>query len=201
MWLFRDRRAAGKQLAGLLEQYRGPDTIVLSLGKESTEVAGAIAEMLDAPLEVFFATQISAPFSSMPMIGAAAEGHGVFVDPRSITLLRMGDQELAQLIQAHVVEIEKQARVFRHGRPAPSLASRTVIVVAEGLPNEALAHAAARAIERRDPARLILSAPIAAEDALSALQQIYDDVVTLVSTPSFENNRSWYLAAPRLERR
>ena len=51
---FRDRKHAGKVLAGKLEHFRDhPDVIVLALPRGGVPVAFEVAKALNAPLDVF----------------------------------------------------------------------------------------------------------------------------------------------------
>src|SRR5713226_9432987 len=60
--LFRDRRDAGRFLAGLLEEYRGrPDVMVLGLPRGGVPVAYEVATALGAPLDVFLVRKLGVP--------------------------------------------------------------------------------------------------------------------------------------------
>ena len=77
--LFRDRRDAGRFLAGLLEEYRGrPDVIVLGLPRGGVPVAYEVATALGAPLDVFLVRKLGAPGREELAMGAIASG-GVMV--------------------------------------------------------------------------------------------------------------------------
>jgi len=60
--LFRDRRDAGRVLAGLLEHYRDrADVIVLGLPRGGVPVAYEVATALGAPLDVFLVRKLGVP--------------------------------------------------------------------------------------------------------------------------------------------
>jgi predicted phosphoribosyltransferase len=60
--LFRDRRGAGRVLAGLLERYRGrPDVVVLGQPRGGVPVAHEVATALGAPLGVFLVRKLGVP--------------------------------------------------------------------------------------------------------------------------------------------
>lgn len=77
--VFRDRRDAGRVLAGLLEDYRGhDDVVVLGLPRGGVPVAYEIAAALDAPLDVFVVRKLGVPGHEELAMGAIASG-GVVV--------------------------------------------------------------------------------------------------------------------------
>src|SRR5438105_5938184 len=76
---FRDRREAGRVLAGLLEDYRGrEDVIVLALPRGGVPVAYEVATAIGAPLDVFLVRKLGVPGREELAMGAIASG-GVLV--------------------------------------------------------------------------------------------------------------------------
>src|SRR5258708_10247403 len=76
--LFRDRRDAGRFLAGLLERYRDrPDAVVLGLPRGGVPVAYEVAAAaLGAPLDVFLVRKLGVPGREELAMGAIASGGG-----------------------------------------------------------------------------------------------------------------------------
>jgi Phosphoribosyl transferase domain len=75
--LFRDRRDAGRFLAGLLEKYRGrPDVIVLGLPRGGVPVVHEVATALGAPPDVFLVRKLGAPGQEELAMGAIASALG-----------------------------------------------------------------------------------------------------------------------------
>src|SRR5258708_39576260 len=75
--LFRDRRDAGRFLAGLLERYRDrPDVIVLGLPRGGVPVAYEVAAALGAPLAVFLVRKLGVLGREELAMGAIASGGG-----------------------------------------------------------------------------------------------------------------------------
>ena len=77
---FRDRKHAGKVLAGKLEHFRDhPDVIVLALPRGGVPVAFEVAKALHAPLDVLVVRKLGIPGSEEYAMGAIASG-GVRVE-------------------------------------------------------------------------------------------------------------------------
>ena len=82
--VFADRADAGRQLAGCLEQLRGPDLVVLGLPRGGVVVAAEVARALHAPLDVLVVRKLGHPAQPELAVGALGE-EGVRVlssDPR-----------------------------------------------------------------------------------------------------------------------
>src|SRR5258707_6541336 len=79
--LFRDRRDAGRYLAGLLLDFRDrPDVIVLGLPRGGVPAAYEVATALGAPLDVFLVRKLGVPGREELAMGAIASGGGVVVN-------------------------------------------------------------------------------------------------------------------------
>jgi hypothetical protein len=73
--VFRDRREAGRVLAGLLGEYRdATDIIVLGLARGGVPVAYEVARTLGAQLDVFVVRKLGAPGRAELAMGAIASG-------------------------------------------------------------------------------------------------------------------------------
>src|SRR5512145_2602649 len=77
--MYGDRRAAGRELAQLLQQYAGdPEVLVLALPRGGLPVASEVAQSLRAPLDVLVVRKLGLPWQ--PECAAGAIGpQGVIV--------------------------------------------------------------------------------------------------------------------------
>lgn len=75
MLLFQDRTDAGQQLAQKLNAYAGRnDVVVLALPRGGVPVAYAVAQALQAPLDVFLVRKLGLPGHEELAMGAIASG-------------------------------------------------------------------------------------------------------------------------------
>ena len=84
--IFRDRRDAGRKLAGMLGAFaKRPDVLVLALPRGGVPVALEVARTLEAPFDVFVVRKLGVPGYEELAMGAVGSG-GVRVRPRSLSI-------------------------------------------------------------------------------------------------------------------
>jgi len=182
--LYRDRRDAGRALAGLLERYRGrDDVVVLALPRGGVPVAHEVAAALSAPLDVFVVRKLGVPDHEELAMGAIAAGGAVVVNEDVMRGLRLGRDELRRVAEQEARELRRRERAYREGRPPPDPAGRTVILVDDGLATGSSMLAAVHALRRLGPARIVVAVPAAPESTCRQLRSVADDVVC-ATTPS-----------------
>jgi predicted phosphoribosyltransferase len=142
--LFRDRRGAGRVLAGLLERYRGrPDVVVLGQPRGGVPVAYEVATALGAPLGVFLVRKLGVPGHEEVAMGAIASGGTLVLNEDVVRGLRTGPEAVQQVAEREGRELTRREQADRDGRPPPELAGQTVILVDDGLATGASMRAAA----------------------------------------------------------
>lgn len=190
---FRDRMDAGRQLARALAGYTGrPDVLVLGLPRGGVPVAYEVARALGAELDVFLVRKLGLVGHEELAMGAIASG-GIRVLNEQVTeALRVSDEVIDAVEERERRELERREREYRGDRPFPDVTGRTVILVDDGLATGATMRAAARAIEARDPARLVVAAPVAAPETCEALREQVDEVVCVLTPEGFHAVGLWY---------
>lgn len=190
--VFRDRAHGGRLLAGKLERYRAERPIVLGLARGGVPVAAEVARSLGAELDVVVVRKIGAPDCPEYAIGAIAEGGAVYVRRDALRELRLGEADVAALVDREAVEVARRVRLYREDRPMPALAGRTAIVVDDGVATGATARAAAGAARRRGAERVVLAAPVIAAGSVAELRRDFDDVVAVELPEPFIAVGLWY---------
>lgn len=191
-----DRQEAGQVLARALDQERGrPGLLVLALPRGGVAVGFEVARALDAPLDVFVVRKLGLPGHEEYAIGAIASG-GVRVlnsDPG----VTVSPQALARVIEREQAELARREQLYRGGQPPLELQGRTVIVVDDGLATGATMRAAAQAIRRRQPARLVVAVPVGAPETCRSLRAEADAVVCPAMPQPFRAVGLWYRDFPQ----
>ena len=181
--MFRDRRHAGELLAALLTGYRGrAEAVILALPRGGVPVAAAVARSLMLPLDVFPVRKIGAPIEPELAVGALAADGVVVLDEKTIAAMQIPRATLEAIIAAEREELLRRQRLYRGDRPPLRLDGLTTILVDDGLATGYTMLAAARAVRRQHPARIVVAVPVAPQETLDRLHSEVDEVVC-VDTP------------------
>jgi len=190
---FRDRAEAGRQLAGLLQEYAGrDDVVVLALPRGGVPVASEVARALGAPLDVLVVRKLGVPGHEELAMGAIASGGAIVLDDSTIRALKIGDDELRRTVAAEERELERRESAYRSGRERPSLEGKAVVLIDDGLATGATMRAAVRAVQGQRPAKVVVAVPVAARQTRAELERLVDEVVCAVTPPSFRAVGVWY---------
>ena len=182
--LFRDRRDAGRFLAGLLEEYRGrPDVIVLGLPRGGVPVAYEVATALGAPLDVFLVRKLGTPGREELAMGAIASGGVMVINDDVVRGLAIAPEAIQHAAEREGRELVRRGQAYREGRPFPAVAGKVVIVVDDGLATGSSMRAAIEALRSLRPARIVVAVPAAPESTCRELAALADEVVC-ATTPS-----------------
>lgn len=181
---FRDRREAGRILAGLLGHYRGrSDVVVLGLPRGGVPVAYEVAEALGAPLAVFVVRKLGVPGHAELAMGAIASGGVVAMNDDVVRGLGLGPGVIRQVIEEESRELQRRDEAYRESGPMPEVRGRTVILVDDGLATGSSMRAAILALRQMEPARIVVAVPVAPRSTCHELAGLADEVVC-VETPS-----------------
>jgi putative phosphoribosyl transferase len=184
---FRDRRHAGRVLAGSLTSYRdAEDVLVLGLARGGVPVGWEVAAALRVPLEVFLVRKLGVPRWEELAMGAITTGGGVVLNDRLVRSLGISDDDLQAAIARETDELSRRERAYRGGRPAVDLVGKTAILVDDGIATGASMLAAVRAARSAGPRRLVVAVPVGPASACGQLGAEADEVVCATQPPGFE---------------
>jgi predicted phosphoribosyltransferase len=191
--LFRNRTEAGRLLAEQLQRYAGrSDLLVLGLPRGGVPVAYEVAQSLGAPLDVFLVRKLGVPGHEEVAMGAIATGGVRVVNEDFIRELGILPEAVERVAASEQRELDRRERAYRGSRPAPDVAGKTVILVDDGLATGSTMRAAAEALRRRKPARIVVGVPVAAPETCRELESLVDDVVCAVTPRPFLAVGRWY---------
>ncbi|HEV7863973.1 MAG TPA: phosphoribosyltransferase family protein [Acidimicrobiia bacterium] len=184
---FRDRRHAGQILgwrlveAGVLERFPEP-RLVLGLPRGGVPVAGEVARILAAPLEVFVVRKLGVPGHEELAMGAIASGGTRVLNRPVIAHFGLSDDDVEAVARAEADVLARRERAYRRQRPPIAIGGVTVVLVDDGLATGASMRAALQALGSQEPAAVVAAVPVGSPETCGALRSEADEVVC-VHTP------------------
>ena len=190
---FRDRRDAGRFLAGHLEHYAGrPDVVVVGLPRGGVPVAYEVAREFAAPLDVFLVRKLGVPGHEELAMGAIAEGGLRVINHQVVRGMNISESEIEAATQREQQQLEQRGAAYRGDRQPLELRGKAAIIVDDGLATGASMRVAARAIRRHEPKQLVVAVPVAPPETCENLRFEADDVICAVTPAMFTSVGSWY---------
>lgn len=191
--IFRDRTDAGQKLAARLAKYaHRSDVLVLALPRGGVPVAYEVAEQLGAPLDVFLVRKLGVPGYEELAMGAIASGGVRVVNDDVVRQLAIPGAVIDAVAAEERRELERRERAYRNDRPPPDVKGRTVILIDDGLATGSTMRAAAAALRKLGPARIVVAVPVSAPETCEEIREEVDEVVCAVTPEPFRGVGLWY---------
>lgn len=192
--VFLNRSEAGRALAEKLEEHRARNPVIIALPRGGVPVGYEIAKAFDAPLDVVFVRKLGVPFQPELALGAVVDGETpeIVINEEIRHALELPESYLSEAIAIQLREIERRRRLYLGGRPSVAVDGRTAILVDDGIATGATMLAALRAIRRRQPAAVIVAAPVGPPDTIARLRTEADDVICVHVPPNMGGVGQFY---------
>jgi putative phosphoribosyl transferase len=190
---FRDRRHAGRVLAGELQEYGDrSNVIVLGLPRGGIPVAYEVAAALHAPLDVFVVRKLGVPRRSELAMGAIASGGVRVLNEDVVASLGIDTDVIDRATETETRELDRRESLYRGARPPLELSGKVVILVDDGLATGSTMRAAIEAARLLQPAQLVVAVPVAAPSTCRSLRSLTDRVVCAVTPKNLYAVGQWY---------
>jgi predicted phosphoribosyltransferase len=191
--IFRDRTDAGKYLAAKLAKYANrPDVLILALPRGGVPVAYEVAKQLGAPLDVFLVRKLGVPGYEELAMGALASGGVRVINEDVVRQLDIPAEVIEAVAETEQRELERRERAYRGDRPPPDVKGRIVILIDDGLATGSTMRAAAAALRKQGPARIVVAVPVSSPETCNEFRREVDEVVCAVTPEPFRGVGLWY---------
>lgn len=190
---YADQKAAGREIAGKLLQYRGERAVVLALPPGGVAIASEVARALRLPLDVLVARPFAIRAYPTLTAGAVCEGGGLCLNAALLRLPASSLEAIWREVRKTYQEITDLARSYRHGRPLPMICRRPVILVDDGLGSGLVQLAALQALRRYHPQQRIIATPGGTAAVKQLIARRADGLITLrnADDADYNQHRQW----------
>jgi predicted phosphoribosyltransferase len=155
-------------------------------------VAAEVANHVGGELSVVMAHKVGAPGNPEFAIGAIAGDGEPLINLDVVRRLRIPESYVEAEVARQRDEIKRREATYRSGRPAPTIAGRTVIVVDDGVATGSTLIAVLRSVRAAGPSRLCCAIPVGPPDTVQRLAAEVDEVICPLQPQSFLAVGSWY---------
>lgn len=179
--MFDDRIDAGIRLGAALEKYRADTPLVLGIPRGGVIVGYYAAAHIAADFSVIVARKLPFPGQPEAGFGAIAEDGSVYLNDYAQDI---APDEIRRIQQQQKEEVRRRVLALRKGEPLPPMMGRTVIIVDDGIAMGSTARAAIMLCRNKEAGKIVIAAPISAEDTAAEMKRLADDAVIL-ETPAY----------------
>jgi predicted phosphoribosyltransferase len=191
--IYRNRQHAGAELAAHLTHLRGrANLVVLALPRGGVPVGYEVAHALGAPLDVFLVRKLGVPGRRELAMGAIASNGIRVVNTEVMAWYGLTETDVQDAARVEQLELERQERLYREGRPPPALRDRLVVLVDDGLATGSTMKAAVQAVRAQSAARAVVAVPVGASQTCHELAALADEVVCPRMPHDFSAVGEWY---------
>jgi putative phosphoribosyl transferase len=183
--MFADRSDAGERLADRLASEEVAADLVLAIPRGGLPLGRAVADALDAPLDVVVAKKLGAPGNEEFAIGAVASDGSTWYNEDAIDRLGVRGAYVREEWQAQTVAARQKAATYRQGERLGDLDGQAVVVVDDGVATGSTARACLRQVREAGADPLVFAVPVGPPDTIEALRDEADRVLCLETPQQF----------------
>jgi len=167
--VFRDRADAGARLAQLLIRHGVNDALVLGIPSGGVPVAVAVAQALEADLDVAVVSKITLPWNTEAGYGAVAFDGTVRLNEQLVERSGLSSEQTRQGIELTRAKVMDRVHLFHRDNGPAAWQGRRVVLVDDGIASGFTFQVAVEAVRRHKVHELIAAVPTAHHAALLRL--------------------------------
>ena len=181
---FVNRTEAAIELARLLNEFRGTNSVILGIPRGGVVTANVLAKELYLPFGLIIIKKISHPLNPEYAIAAISE-YGTIVKNEDET--KNVDQNwFKQESQKQLEETKRRREKYWGDRDAIPLGGKTVILVDDGLATGLTMEVAIQEVKRQKPNKIVVAVPVSPKDTAGKLRKEADQFIAVLIPDYFE---------------
>ncbi|HIC09449.1 MAG TPA: phosphoribosyltransferase [Aquificales bacterium] len=181
--LFKNREEAGRKLAELLKDVvEGVNPIVIALPRGGVPVGFEVARALGVKFSIIPVRKLGVPSNPELAFGAVDPDGDVYLNKSVVESFGLTPEIIEEIRQKEYRELLRRLELYLEGK-LPSLGGREIFIVDDGFATGFTALAACGFAKKREPYKVVLSAPVAPADTVLMLKQNCADDVVVYETP------------------
>ncbi len=173
--VFRDRTAAGRHLAALMERFRGSGALVAAIPAGGVPVAVEISVGLELELDVLPVSKILLPWNTESGFGAVAFDGGEWVNELAVARHGLSPDVVKRCTSKARSKVERRLTLIRGDRPAPELRDRSVLIVDDGIAAGSTMRVAVAALRRLRVEKIIVAVPTGHASSVAEIAELADE--------------------------
>jgi putative phosphoribosyl transferase len=125
-------------------------------------------------------------------MGAIASGGVRILNKEIATAIGISPQGIDAVARREKLELDRREQLYRGDRPRPAVQGRTIILVDDGLATGSTMRAAAVALRRMQPSKIVVAVPVGAQETCEEIRGEVDEVVCAITPEPFMAVGAWY---------
>ena len=125
-------------------------------------------------------------------MGAIASGGVRVLNHDTVDMLGIDPAEIDRVAAEEEQELRRREEVYRGNRPRPDVEDHIAILVDDGLATGSTMKAAAEALHRLSPKRIVVAVPVASASTCDEFEHYIDEVVCATTPAPFYAVGMWY---------
>lgn len=190
---FKDRKEAGRILAGKLTRYTNhPNVVVLALPRGGVPVGYEVARELNVPLDVMLVRKLGVPKHEELAMGAIASGGFRYLNRSVIESLRIVPEILEEVERREALELMRREAIYRGNRPPLNIEGRIVILVDDGIATGSTIRAAIQVLRSQHVRKIVVATPAAPPAAKWEIEPLVDEFIAVILPGDFYGVGQFY---------
>ncbi|MFM8981845.1 MAG: phosphoribosyltransferase [Spartobacteria bacterium] len=190
---FKDRKDAGRILAGKLTKYTNhPNALILALPRGGVPVAYEVARELGLPMDVLIVRKLGVPKHEELAMGAIASGGVRFLNRSVIETLRIMPETLEEVERRESLELMRREALYRGNRSPISVEGRIVILIDDGIATGSTIRVAIEVLRAQHANKIIVATPAAPPSAKWEIEPLVDEFIAVVLPADFYGVGQFY---------